>query len=184
MPSSRSASRLSVMFDDDHAGGDGGLTLVATRGQKLGQVALVEELADVGPFPGTRVATLVLAMVTFCAHPTAQPLSVGEGVDRDQRLANRHERGPFERGSHKLDGLMGQARGVCQGAVAGLAVLAIALAQKRGRVLPVALAPPRSGRVHSGTAIACGASDIDKVGTLSCITREYSSLPVSTCHYL
>jgi hypothetical protein len=63
MPSSRSASRLSVTFDDDHAVADAGLALVAVLSEKLGLEALAEELVDVHPFPGRRVATLVHAMV-------------------------------------------------------------------------------------------------------------------------
>ena len=63
MSSSRSASRLSVTFDDDHAVADAGLVLVAVLSEKLGLEALAEELVDIHPFPGRRVATLVHAMV-------------------------------------------------------------------------------------------------------------------------
>jgi len=63
MPSSRSASRLSVTFDDDHAVADAGLALVAVLSETLGLEALAEELVDIAPFPGRRVATLVHAMV-------------------------------------------------------------------------------------------------------------------------
>jgi hypothetical protein len=63
MPSSRSASRLSVTFDDDHAVADAGLALVALLSEKLGLEALAQELVDVHPLPGRRVATLVHAMV-------------------------------------------------------------------------------------------------------------------------
>jgi len=63
MPSSRSASRLSVTFDDDHAVADAGLALVAVLSEKLGLESLVGELVDIHPFPGRRVATLVHAMV-------------------------------------------------------------------------------------------------------------------------
>jgi hypothetical protein len=63
MPSSHSPSRLSVMFDDDHAVADAGLSLVAVLSEKLNLEALCEELVDVHPFPGRRVATLVHAMV-------------------------------------------------------------------------------------------------------------------------
>jgi hypothetical protein len=63
MPSSRSASRLSVTFDDDHAVADAGLALVAVLSEKLGLEALASELVDIHPFPGRRVATLVHAMV-------------------------------------------------------------------------------------------------------------------------
>ena len=41
MPSSRSPSRLSVMFDDDHAVAGAGLALVGVLSEKLG----LEELA-------------------------------------------------------------------------------------------------------------------------------------------
>jgi hypothetical protein len=63
MPSSRSASRLSVTFDDDHAVADAGLALVAVLSEKLGLEAFADELVDIAPFPGRRVATLVHAMV-------------------------------------------------------------------------------------------------------------------------
>jgi hypothetical protein len=63
MPSSHSPSRLSVMFDDDHAVADAGLALVGVLSERLGLEALAQELVDVGPFPGRRVATLVHAMV-------------------------------------------------------------------------------------------------------------------------
>ena len=63
MPSSRSASRLSVTFDDDHAVADAGLALVAVLSEKLGLESLASELVDVHPLPGRRVATLVHAMV-------------------------------------------------------------------------------------------------------------------------
>src|SRR5665213_2047194 len=63
MSSSRSASRLSVTFDDDHAVADAGLALVAVLAEKLGLEALADELVDIAPFPGRRVATLVHAMV-------------------------------------------------------------------------------------------------------------------------
>ena len=63
MPFSHSPSRLSVMFDDDHAVADAGLALVGVLSETLGLEALAEELVDVHPFPGRRVATLVHAMV-------------------------------------------------------------------------------------------------------------------------
>lgn len=63
MPVSRNASRLSVMFDDDHAIADAGLALVGVLSDKLGLIALAEELVDVRLFPGRRIATLVHAMV-------------------------------------------------------------------------------------------------------------------------
>ena len=58
-----SPSRLSVMFDDDHAVADAGLALVSVLSEMLGLEVLAEELVDVHPFPGRRVATLVHAMV-------------------------------------------------------------------------------------------------------------------------
>jgi len=63
MQSSHSPSRLSVMFDDDHAVADAGLALVGTLSERLGLQARAQELVDVHPFPGRRVATLVHAMV-------------------------------------------------------------------------------------------------------------------------
>jgi hypothetical protein len=63
MPFSHSPSRLSVMFDDDHAVADAGLALVAVLSEMLGLEVLAEELVEVHPFPGRRVATLVHAMV-------------------------------------------------------------------------------------------------------------------------
>ena len=63
MPSSHGPSRLSVMFDDDHAVSDAGLSLVALLGEKLELEELCEELVDLHPFPGRRVVTLVHAMV-------------------------------------------------------------------------------------------------------------------------
>ena len=45
MPSSRSASRLSVTFDDDHSVADAGLALVAVLSEKLD----LEELARIIP---------------------------------------------------------------------------------------------------------------------------------------
>ena len=63
MPSSHSPSRLSVMFDDDHAVADAGLALVAVLTEFLGLEELCEELVDIRPFPGRRVATIVHAMV-------------------------------------------------------------------------------------------------------------------------
>ena len=63
MPSLHSPSRLSVMFDDGHAVADAGLSLVALLSEQLGLEQLAEELVDVRPFPGRRVATLVHALV-------------------------------------------------------------------------------------------------------------------------
>jgi len=63
MPSSRSASRLSLTFDDDHSVADAGLALVAVLSEKLGLEELAQGIVDVHPLPGRRVATLVHAMV-------------------------------------------------------------------------------------------------------------------------
>jgi hypothetical protein len=63
MPSSHSPSRLSVIFDDDHAVSDAGLALIAVLSETLGLEGLAGELVDIKPFPGRRVATLVHAMV-------------------------------------------------------------------------------------------------------------------------
>ena len=63
MPVSRNASRMSVMFDDDHAITDAGLALIGVLSEKLGLIELAQPLVDVRPFPGRRVATLVHAMV-------------------------------------------------------------------------------------------------------------------------
>ena len=63
MPSSHSVSSVLVMFDDDHAVADAGLALVGVLSEKLGLEVIAEELVDVRPFPGRRVATLVHAMV-------------------------------------------------------------------------------------------------------------------------
>ena len=51
------------MFDDDHAVADVGLALVGVLSEKLGLEVIAEELIDLHPFPGRRVATLVDAMV-------------------------------------------------------------------------------------------------------------------------
>ena len=51
------------MFDDDHAVADAGLALVSVPSEMLGLEILVEELVEVHPFPGRRVATLAHAMV-------------------------------------------------------------------------------------------------------------------------
>ena len=67
MPSSRSASRLSVTFDDDHAVADAGLALVAVLSEKLGLEEAAQQVVDIHPFPGRRVATLVHAMVAGAA---------------------------------------------------------------------------------------------------------------------
>jgi hypothetical protein len=62
MSFSHSSSRLSVMFDDDHAVADAGLALVDVLSENFGLEVLAEELVEVHPFPGRRVATLVHAM--------------------------------------------------------------------------------------------------------------------------
>jgi hypothetical protein len=64
MPSLHNPSRLSVMFDDDHAVANAGLALVGVLSEKLGLEELAEETIDLAPFPGRRVATLVHALVT------------------------------------------------------------------------------------------------------------------------
>ena len=64
MSSLHSPSRLSVMFDDDHAVANAGLALVGVLSEKLGLEHLAQEFVDVPPFPGRRVATLVHAMVS------------------------------------------------------------------------------------------------------------------------
>ena len=63
MPSSHSPSRLSVMFDDQHAVADAGLALVGILSEKLDLEGLTQEFVSIRPFPGRRVATLVHAMV-------------------------------------------------------------------------------------------------------------------------
>jgi len=60
-------SRLSVAFDDDHAVANAGLALVGVLSKELGLEELCEEMIDVAPFPGQRVATLVHAMVAGIA---------------------------------------------------------------------------------------------------------------------
>jgi hypothetical protein len=54
---------LTVAFDDDHAVANAGLALVGVLSEKLGLEQLSEEMVDIAPFPGRRVATLVHAMV-------------------------------------------------------------------------------------------------------------------------
>jgi hypothetical protein len=56
-------SRLSVAFDDDHAVANAGLALVGVLSEKLGLEEFCEEMVDIAPFPGRRVATLVHAVV-------------------------------------------------------------------------------------------------------------------------
>ncbi len=63
MPSLHNPSRLSVMFDDDHAVANAGLALVGVLSEKLGLEELAEETVSIAPFPGRRVATLVHALV-------------------------------------------------------------------------------------------------------------------------
>ena len=67
MRSSHSPSRLSVTFDDPRAVADAGLALVGVLSETLGLEQLADQLVDVGPFPGRRVATLVHAMVAGAA---------------------------------------------------------------------------------------------------------------------
>ncbi len=63
MTTLHSPSRLSVVFDDDHAVANAGLALVGVLSEKLGLEQLAEETIDIAPFPGRRVATLVHALV-------------------------------------------------------------------------------------------------------------------------
>jgi hypothetical protein len=63
MPTLHNPSRLSVAFDDDHAVAHAGLALVGLLSEKLGLQQLAEEMIDIAPFPGRRVATLVHALV-------------------------------------------------------------------------------------------------------------------------
>jgi hypothetical protein len=51
------------MFDDDHSVANAGLALVGLLSEKLGLEELCDEMIDIAPFPGRRVATLVHAMV-------------------------------------------------------------------------------------------------------------------------
>lgn len=67
MTTLHSPSRPSVAFDDDHAVANAGLALVGALSEKLGLEELCEEMIDVAPFPGRRVATLVHAMVAGAA---------------------------------------------------------------------------------------------------------------------
>lgn len=68
MSSSRTASRVDVIFDDDHAVANAGLQLTATLADRLGIIALGDELIDLGGRPGAsrpgrKVMTLVQSMV-------------------------------------------------------------------------------------------------------------------------
>ncbi len=63
MQSLHTPSRLSIIFDDDHAVANAGLALVGLLSEKLGLEQLTQEFVDVKPFPGRRVATLVHALV-------------------------------------------------------------------------------------------------------------------------
>ena len=94
-------------------------------------------------------------------------------VARDE--ACWHERRPLQQGSHELEGLLWQVREVGKGGVADLAFLATALAQERGRALPVAVSS-RSGDMHFCTAIPCEASHIEGVPALCSIARACSWL--------
>jgi hypothetical protein len=51
------------MFDDDHAVANAGLALVGVLSEHLGLEELAQDLINIAPFPGRRVATLVHAMV-------------------------------------------------------------------------------------------------------------------------
>ena len=63
MQSLHTPSRLSIIFDDDHAVANAGLALVGLLSEKLGLEQLTQEFVDVKPFHGRRVATLVHALV-------------------------------------------------------------------------------------------------------------------------
>ncbi|MHB1208697.1 MAG: IS1380 family transposase [Acidimicrobiales bacterium] len=63
MQSLHTPSRLSIIFDDDHAVANAGLALVGLLSEKLGLEQLAQEFVNVKPFPGRRVATLVHALV-------------------------------------------------------------------------------------------------------------------------
>jgi hypothetical protein len=63
MQSLHTPSRLSIIYDDDHAVANAGLALVGLLSEKLGLEQLTQEFVDVKPFPGRRVATLVHALV-------------------------------------------------------------------------------------------------------------------------
>jgi hypothetical protein len=63
MQSLHTPSRLSIIFDDEHAVANAGLALVGLLSEKLGLEQLSQEFVDVRPFPGRRVATLVHALV-------------------------------------------------------------------------------------------------------------------------
>jgi hypothetical protein len=64
MPTLLSPSRLSMAFDDDHVVTNAGLALVGVLSEKLGLEELCEEMVDIAPFPGRRVAALVHALVS------------------------------------------------------------------------------------------------------------------------
>ena len=63
MRASRNESRRLVMFDDDHAVAEARLALVGVLREKRGLFALAEELVDLRPLLGRRVAMLSHAMV-------------------------------------------------------------------------------------------------------------------------
>ena len=68
MSSSRSAGRVDVIFDDDHAVANAGLLLTATLADRLGIIELANDLIDLGDrpgasLPGRKVMTLVQSMV-------------------------------------------------------------------------------------------------------------------------
>jgi hypothetical protein len=56
------------MFDDDHAVADAGLALVGVLSEKLGLIEFAEEMVNVPPFPGRRIATLVHAICAGAGH--------------------------------------------------------------------------------------------------------------------
>jgi hypothetical protein len=63
MQSLHTPSDLSVMFDDDHAVANAGLTLAGLLSEKLGLEQLCDETISIAPFPGRRAATLVHSLV-------------------------------------------------------------------------------------------------------------------------
>ena len=63
MPSWHHPSRVSVLFDDDHAVANAGLALVGVLSEKLGLEQFAEEVVSIAPFPGRRGTTLVHALV-------------------------------------------------------------------------------------------------------------------------
>lgn len=102
------------MFDDDHAVGDIEIALVAMLSEKLCLVELAEELVDLLPFPRTRVATLMHAMVAGanCIDDTSvlRSASTAEVLEpaKAQRLTSKGQSGNItgNRYGEGRDGLM------------------------------------------------------------------------------